>query len=163
MGTHRGEVCIEAAIDRGALDTVALREVHTSALHLHLSTTMPGKRASVACRVHCDPRGRTPRGVALDVPLASGDAACVRVDGPGGAVIVQPSGAPRPMDVMLEAPEARTLQRIALRGLVPVAAGEALSIRPRDWSALGGEIIVERLAGAGGAVLERQVVRGQPP
>jgi hypothetical protein len=133
VGTHHGEVRIDAAIDRGALDTVALREIRTSALHLHLSTTMPGKLASVACRIHRDPRGHVPRGMALDVPLARGDAAIVRADGPGGAMVVRPAGPPRPMDVIL------------------------------DWSALGSEIIVERLAGVDGAVLARQVMRGQAP
>jgi LGFP repeat len=163
VGMHRGEVCIEAAIHRGALDTVVLRELRTSAVHLHLSTTMPGKLASVACRVHRDPRGRAPRVVTLEVPLAPGDAASVHVDGPGGAVIVRPSGPPRSMDVLLETPQGGELQRIVLRGLVPGAAGEALCIRPRDWSALGGEIIVERRAGVDGAVLARQAVRGQAP
>jgi hypothetical protein len=161
VGTHRGEVCIEAPIQRGALDTVALREVRTSALHLHLTTTMPGKLASLDCRVHCDPRGRAPRGVIFDVPLAPGDAATVLVDGPGGAVIVRPSGTPRPMDVTLAASHGSELQRVVLRGLVPGVAGEALSIRPRDWSALGGEIVIERRAGVDGAVLARQAVRGQ--
>lgn len=163
VGTHHGEARIEAALDRGALDTVALREIRTSVLHLHLSTTMPGKLASVACRVHRDPRGRVPRGLSLDVPLAPGDAACVRVDGPGGAVIVRPAGPPQPMDVTLDAPEGGELQRVVLRGLMPAAAGEALCIRPRDWSALGAEIIVERLAGVDGAVLARQVTRGRAP
>jgi hypothetical protein len=161
VATNRGEVCIEAAIQRGALDTVVLREVRTSALDLRLSTTMPGKLASVACRVHRDPCGRTPRGVAFDVPLAPGDAAIVHVDGPGGAVIVRPSGPPRPMDVTLAAPGGDALQRIVLRGLAPGAAGEALYIRPRDWSALGGEIVIERRASLDGSVLARQAVRGQ--
>jgi hypothetical protein len=161
VGTDRGEVCIEAAIQRGALDTVVLHEVGASALHLHLSTTMPGKLARVACLVHRDPRGRVSRGVAFDVLLASGDAAIVRVDGPGGAVVVRPSGSPRPMDVTLAASAGSELQRVVLRGLALRAAGEALYIRPRDWSALGSEVVVERRAGVDGAVLARQAVRGQ--
>lgn len=163
VGTQHGEVRVEAAIARGALDTVELRAVRTSALHLHLSTTMAAKLASVACRIHRDPRGRPPRGLVLTLPLASGEAAVVHADGPGGAVIVRPAGKPQPMDVILEAPAGGRLQRFVLRGLMPQTAGEALRIRPRDWSAPGGEIVVERLASLDGAVLARHVTRGRTP
>ena len=61
----------------------------------------------------------------------------------------------------LAASHGSELQRVVLRGLVSGAAGEALSIRPRDWSALGGEIVIERRAAVDGAVLARQAVRGQ--
>lgn len=162
VGTDRAEVRIESSIVRAALDTFALRAVHASLPSLHLSTTMPDKLVSVAYRVQRDPRGRGPRGVALDLPLAPDAPACVRLDGPGGAVIVQPSGLPQPMDVTLEAPAGRSLQRLVLRGLMVTAPGEALCIRPRDWSALGGEIMVERLAGQGGPVLARDLARGHP-
>jgi hypothetical protein len=163
VSTQHGEARVEAALDRGALDTVALRAIRTSALHLHLSTTMPAKLASVACRIHRDPRGRPPRGLALALPLAPGEDAIVHADGPGGAVIVRPAGKPQPMDVILEAPAGDALRQVVLRGLMLASAGEALRIRPRDWAAPGGAIVVERLAGVDGAVLARHVTRGRPP
>jgi hypothetical protein len=162
VGTQHAEVRVDAAIDRGAVDTVALHALR-AAPHLHLSTTMPHKLARVACRIHRDPHGRVSRGIALAVPLLPDDRTSIRMDAPGGAVGIRPAGPPQPIDVTLEAVASDGPQQVVLRGLTIASAGEALRIRPRDWSALGGEIVVERLDGLDGAVRARLVTRGQAP
>ena len=162
VGTHHGELGVDAPIVRGAVDTVGLRATRASVPELHMTTTMPAKLVRIAYRLHRDPRGRVPRGLALDLPLAPDDLAIVRMESGGGSVTIRPAGPVQPMDVLLEAAE-RGVQQVRLRGLAPAAAGEALRVWPRDWAALGSGIVVERLTSLDGAVLQRQLVFGQPP
>ncbi len=162
VGTYHGEVSVDAPIDRGAVDTVGLRAARVSVPELHLATTMASKLVRVAYRLHRDPRGRPPRGLAFDLPLAPDDLAIVRMDSQGGSVSIRPAGPVRPMDVMLEAVAHGRVQQVLLRGLLPAAAGEAMRLWPRDWAALGSGVVVERLGSLDGAVLQRQVVFGQP-
>jgi hypothetical protein len=161
VGTYHGEISVAAPIYRGAVDTVGLRAARVSVPELHLATTMPSKLVRVAYRLHRDPRGRPPRGLALDLPLAPDDLAIVRMDSQGGSVSIRPAGPVQPMDVLLEAAAHGRVQQVLFRGLQPAAAGEALRLWPRDWAALGSGVVVERLASLDGAVLQRRVVFGQ--
>lgn len=162
-GTHHGEIGVDAPIERGAVDTVGLRGARESVPDLHMTTTMPAKLVRVAYRLHRDPRGRPPRGLSLDLPLAPDDLAIVRMESGGGSVSIRPAGPVQPLDVLLEVAGAGEVQRVRLRGLLLGAAGEALRIWPRDWAALGSGVVVERLSSLDGAVLQRQLVFGQPP
>jgi hypothetical protein len=163
VGTYHGELVVDAPIDRGAVDTVGLRAANVFVPELHMTTTMPAKLVRVAYRLHRDPRGRPPRGLAFDLPLAPDDLAIVRMDSGGGSVSIRPAGPVRPLDLLLEAQEGGQVQQVRLPGLVVGAPGETLRVWPRDWAALGSGIVVERLSSPDGAVLQRQLVFGQAP
>lgn len=147
-------------IAAAARDSLRVEDPDSAFPMLSLDVDSATKAAVLNYFVARDPTNRPARSFSLSLQQAKGDIARIGIDARGGALMVSPGGAPKPIDIEMSVVEAGKLRKGVLRGVMPTSGTEALRVVPEDWANPQGNFAIERLSSLAGGVLERKLMRG---
>lgn len=147
-------------IAAGARDALRVEDPDTAFPMVSLEVDGAVKAAALDYFVARDPSNRPTRSFSLSLQQAKDDIARVGIDARGGALMVSPGGAPKPIDIEMSVLEGGQLRKGVLRGVMPTSGAEAVRVVPEDWANPKGNFAIERLSSLSGGVLERKILRG---
>lgn len=157
MATRHGLIHVDSPVASGARDTLRLERANTPRSLLDIKTSEAQKKANIVISNMLDGRGKDQRQYEFALPLAKGDAAHAGMALRGESLIVKAGGKSQKIDIKIN--NVINGRKAAATVSLTPAAGEVLRIRPKDFSSLRGEMVVESLSSLDGGVLKRNLVR----
>lgn len=154
-------VRIKAPVKVNDIDQLKLTRAAEPRPLCYLSTSQIAKVVELDYLTIIDQQRGDYRRFTASLQMASGAEAVCGMEPVGNSILLQPAGAVQPLNVTFESRLKMVTKRSRLT-VIPQAPGELITLRPVDWSTPQGDIVVERLTGIGGTLLERKVKPAQP-
>ncbi len=160
LRTPLSAVQITSPIIDQALDQISVLSANSATPLYILQTSQPVKSARVNVYSALDLEKGDYRRFEADLQLANGSEAKMGFQHDGG-ILLQPAGATKPIGITIETRLNNILHRSQMK-YTPVNAGELIILRPLDWTAQLNQIVIERLTGLGGTVIDRNLMPAVP-
>jgi len=161
LRTMLSGVLLDVPLTLNAQDRISSEATNGANPFYSLQTSQTEKVAQVDYYSIIDFQQGDYRRFTTNLQLAAGTEALIGLDADNGSILIKPAGPIRPVNIKYETRLGGQVKQAQLT-YTPPTVGDFISVRPLDWNTPLGQIVVERLTGINGTVLERVLIPAQP-